>query len=437
MTAGSKPRRCANTHGGYECCFPLATLSGSKIPTGPTRVNVAETIIENERRPSAVGVAFAAMAAGIVGIKPLHVVGLLWFKELIDVKALRTLCSEKLLEHERFRSKVRVLPYEKSASNTGCPLLNRTFVEVPVDIEYHVTMQPLPGLNENPRILEDYLSELHNTPWDMEQPLWRMLVVPDADKGGRCLIIALFDHCIGDGVSFVQVLISLMDDEMEIDQFAPPPKRQIQSPGVQRYVKAFAKGIWDSLFGLWQAKDPPNALKLKESTGHLRIHAGKKIPLERFKELQAAFVNLNATLNDIFVAILTLTVYRYLETKSDPILRVNKPKLHVDIPYDLKERRVGVDPCDMGNHLTYITLRLPLEAVPKGRTELMCNVIRKIIDLKISPKHHIDAFMNEVFVATTSQLEAKNVATSGKVYCLNCSTRRRAYFPTCPGRRNR
>jgi len=135
------------------------------------------------------------------------------------------------------------------------------------------------------------------------------------------------------------------------------------------------KGTWDALFGFWQPADAPNALKLNQSSDKLCLARGKKIPLDRFKEIQRCMKGFfEVTLNDIFISMLTLTLYRYLERKKDPLVHLKKPKLHIDIPVDLKARRVGVDPCDISNNVHYVTIRLPLEMVAAGRKQLLCKI---------------------------------------------------------------
>uniref|UniRef100_A0A7S3PJ94 Uncharacterized protein n=1 Tax=Aplanochytrium stocchinoi TaxID=215587 RepID=A0A7S3PJ94_9STRA len=87
-------------------------------------------------------------------------------------------------------------------------------------------------------------------------------------------------------------------------------------------MKMISPGIRDGLFGTVQKHDPPNSLKMK---GSLKAKPNKllaiadQIPLDKVKEIKVKFEG--ATINDILLAIMTMSVRSYLEEIEDPIVK--------------------------------------------------------------------------------------------------------------------
>lgn len=82
------------------------------------------------------------------------------------------------------------------------------WVPVSVRVEDHVIVPDLDHSNiENPdEFIEDYTSNLANTPMDMSRPLWEFHVLNIKTSNAESLGIGKFHHSLGDGMSLMSLL---------------------------------------------------------------------------------------------------------------------------------------------------------------------------------------------------------------------------------------
>ena len=145
------------------------------------------------------------------GLRPGLIVGLLYFDRPLKLQALRDALRERLLPLPRFGQ--RVVDDGKSLSLS----------DVEVDLTYHVS-----EVEQTAAWSEAHFNEwlaARNSPahaLDVERPPWQAHVVPRLEDG-RCVLVFVVDHCIGDGAALVAALLSILDGGSTLG--APPPRR--------------------------------------------------------------------------------------------------------------------------------------------------------------------------------------------------------------------
>ena len=240
------------------------------------------------------------------------ITAILHFNEPLDVKRVKDVIKSRMLCFERLHSVV-------SRDSSGHRYWKR--IEY-VDLNYHVLTHEDMVLSDRSAV-DEFVTETYKMSMDPNRPLWQLHLV--RLKGGKNAMIARFHHCIADGTTLVQLLFSLLDSQSK--NATVVPKRATitwidslkKSPSyfalrLQRYVIGFFSG----LTYLGHFKDTPNSLQLPVSKlGTIkRVCAGKEsIPLEDLKQVAA---KVDGTINDVIVAILTLskTLYSLLFKNS-------------------------------------------------------------------------------------------------------------------------
>lgn len=143
---------------------------------------------------------------------------------------------------------------------------------------------------------------------DVERPPWQAHVVPHLEDG-RCVLVFVVDHCIGDGAALVAALLSILDGGSTLG--APPPRRATP-PEIDpctrlgQCLSGAFKGVHDPLL----PADPPNPLKQKDHmspAGDKVVAQSEAVPLELMKQIKGHFEH--ATINDVILALLTMTVH--------------------------------------------------------------------------------------------------------------------------------
>lgn len=127
------------------------------------------------------------------------ITALLRFDGRIDCARLRQLVRDRLLCHERFRSRA----VDRAV---GLP---RWQVDERFDLDRHLRERTLPPPGDD-ATLRTVVSDLVSTPLDHERPLWALDLVRGAPGGDA--LVARIHHCVADGIALVSVLLGLIDE---------------------------------------------------------------------------------------------------------------------------------------------------------------------------------------------------------------------------------
>jgi NRPS condensation-like uncharacterized protein len=257
--------------------------------------------------------------------RPTLIVAQLIFDNDIILPDVRDLLETKLLTYHRFRS---ALTYNKAK-----PILDDVEFKLldKVDMSYHVTAAG-EGEKWSQYQINDFVSKLYTENMDHSRPLWRFFVINHM-ADGRHMLLAVIDHSIGDGVTMVEVLLGMVEeDQNDSTQAAVSIKpNDDMSSSKQKNCSRFSTLISGAIFldgcirgviGTLLPADPPNLLKLPNhrNPGTQKCMATTgTIPLQEVKDFKAKFPG--TTINDIFATLVTMCVRKYLEEQGDPILK--------------------------------------------------------------------------------------------------------------------
>jgi len=194
-------------------------------------------------------------------------------------------------------------------------------------------------------VLERFVSARLGESLDLAHPLWKMYYVENFKSGAA--VVVRIHHCIGDGMSLMQVLMNLADADVDPSAGPGPPPSRESRPGP--WSMAW-RGI-GSLIGLAAMRaDPPTPLR-----GALgpekRVAWSPRIPLE---EVQRVRARLGGTVNDVLVTALAGGLRDRLEARE----RGSSRPIRAVLPVNL---RGGDDLAALGNRFGLVFLGLPLE----------------------------------------------------------------------------
>jgi diacylglycerol O-acyltransferase len=344
------------------------------------------------RRPSYLSLALSVVTMDErFDMRPLLVVGLLYFRESLDLGRLRTLLLERLCVLPRFAAVV---------VDSGHKVTFNSISQADMDMDYHVAEAPAhhgeePWTHEN---LDAFLSSL-NTPeheLDKRRPLWRFFYVPKMSDG-RALLIPVINHAIGDGVALISALLSITDDTQmsasgpsaadAMAKPAPPPLRRTAAPSVSpaRRLCAALTGCFEAVCGPVLPADPPSKLKLTDHRHppHARVCAqSEQVDLDVIKEIKSKFNG--ATVNDVLLSLMTMTLRKYHDEIGEPM----PARLRGIFPINLRDPRDGPPASIMGNQFGNGVFSFP--HAYDDPAALVKDVKAQLDYIKVSPKPYIE-----------------------------------------------
>ena len=300
---------------------------------------------------------------------------------------------------ERFERATRLSPVLRSKIVEG-PLdlqTPRVVVDPDFDLGYHMRRFSMPAATWT-----DVLSEARRqsmTDFDKERPLWRMTVI-EGLPGGKAALIVKLHHAIADGQGAVQLGLALLDFTPEGSDLGPMP--EAPEP-VELDTRGFLQAVIRNNAG-WVAKTAEEAIK---GIGPLALSAIKnplqlvnkvretaesvarftKIPLPLgplspimqsrsinyhfdtididFAQFRAAAKQRERTVNDLFLAAISVGMYRYHEKMGRPVgeLRMNMP---------ISLRTSG----DQSNAVTIARFEIPISNVIDDVLEAAATIVR-------------------------------------------------------------
>ena len=300
---------------------------------------------------------------------------------------------------DRFERATRLSPVLRSKVVEG-PLdlqTPRVVVDPDFDLGYHMSRFSMPGAR-----WADVLTEARRqsmTDFDKERPLWRMTLIEDL-PGGKSALIVKLHHAIADGQGAVQLGLALLDFTPEGSDLGPMP--EAPEP-VELDTRGFMQAVIRNNVG-WVAKTAEDAIK---GIGPLAMAAIKnpmqlvskvretaesvarftKIPLPLgplspimqsrsinyhfdtididFAQFRAAAKKRERTVNDLFLAAISVGMFRYHETMGRPVgeLRMNMP---------ISLRTSG----DQSNAVTIARFEIPISNVIEDVLEAAATIVR-------------------------------------------------------------
>jgi WS/DGAT/MGAT family acyltransferase len=304
------------------------------------------------------------------------ITGLMTFDGPLDYERLKATIEPALLRFKRFRQ--RLVPPEP-------PFVRPFWEDDPYfDLESHLQRVELPAPGGQ-QALQELISQLMSTEMEYHRPLWQFYIVENYGEGSA--LVARLHHSIADGISLMQVLLSLTDTDPD----AVPGGKPVESsqdgegpPGgsTQTYRSGFlssdnwnARRLWEE--GEKLLNDPSHARHRTRQLVDLAATVGKLVmrrpdPATVFKgplglEKRAAWsepVSLSGVkyigkiydskVNDILLTAVAGALGRYLNFRGEAARGVS---IRSFVPVNL--RPIQLDE-ELGNKFGMVFLSLPL-----------------------------------------------------------------------------
>jgi diacylglycerol O-acyltransferase len=300
---------------------------------------------------------------------------------------------------DRFERATRLSPVLRSKVVEG-PLdlqTPRVVVDPDFDLGYHMRRFSMPGAR-----WADVLTEARRqsmTDFDKERPLWRMTLIEDL-PGGRSALIVKLHHAIADGQGAVQLGLALLDFTAEGSDLGPMPEApepvELDSRGfmqavIRNNVGWVAKTAEDAIKGIGPLamaaiKNPLQLISKVRETAE-SVARFTKIPLPLgplspimqsrsinyhfdtididFAQFRAAAKKRERTVNDLFLAAISVGMYRYHEKMGRPV-----GELRMNMPISLRTSE------DQSNAVTIARFEIPISNVIEDVLEAAATIVR-------------------------------------------------------------
>lgn len=322
------------------------------------------------------------------GIAHMHIAGLSVFEgPHPSLEELTAMMAAKLHRLPRYRQRVRSVPLE-----LGRPV----WVDDPhFELGYHIrhTALPTPG---DDAALRRLMARLMGQELDRDRPLWELWLV-EGLAGDRWALISKVHHCMVDGLSGVDLLTVVLDDQPDVELPEPMPWTPRPEPsGAAMVVDAWG-GLAGDVVGLVRqapaaVRAPGAALRgalelgsglvrfaqhlgrttpttLEGSIGPHRRWAQCSVPLEQVREIRRAA---GSTLNDVVLAVLAGAYRDLLEHRGeDPDATVLRTLVPVSVrapdARGIPDNRVSAILLELPVHLADPLARLASVSEEMGR----------------------------------------------------------------------
>jgi len=303
----------------------------------------------------------------------------MWFDEVPDPDALRTVLRERLVDRfPRFRQRA-VVDHGTWWEDVG---------HFDLEDHLHPVLLPQPAGREQ---LEQLMADLVSQPLDRRRPLWDLYVVTPY-RGSGCALVFRMHHAIADGIALARVLLSLTDDPGADDV-------EIAAPAAER-----GSGLLDIVGGAWHeaidlALHPLHALStaravladasalakllLIPADRHTALHGttgtdkavvwSDPIPLSQVKEVGH---QTGATVNDLLLTAVAGALRTHLVRRRSPV-----HDIRAIVPFNLRPLDKPL-PAELGNKFGLVYLSLPLTV--ERRRDRLAEMSRRMNAIKHS-----------------------------------------------------
>jgi WS/DGAT/MGAT family acyltransferase len=265
------------------------------------------------------------------------ITGILMFDRAIEWESLLDIVGSRLGEYARFRQRVVQdgdTWWEDDPEFHVSRHLERVRIDEPADRES----------------LQRFVSRRFAEPLDPKLPLWRFYYIENFNHGSA--LVARAHHCIGDGMSLVQVLLRLADAVDGSDSLAgavagAAKKTKSAAAGSGRRVF----GVIGTLFGLATMSSDPQTSLRGPLGAEKKVAWSDRISLVDIKRVRR---HLGGTINDVLVTAVAGGLRDRLEERSPGSAEPLRAMLPVNLrpPDELKE---------LGNRFGLVFLQLPLD----------------------------------------------------------------------------
>lgn len=291
--------------------------------------------------------------------------GVMILAEPITLKDLQAVIEARLLKIRRFRQRLR-----PSLGLLSTPVWQD---DLNFRIENHLHRTRLPASKSDRAALQDLVSELVAVPFDRSRPLWAFYLVEGYGQG--CALICRIHHSIGDGVSLIQVLLSITDVGPDCVPAPPLPQGKAPPPPAGgrrsgRARKLLGRGLSLARYPLRLPRLAAQGRQAAAALGELvlappdaqtafkgeidvpkRVAWSSPLPLDQIKEIGRI---MGGTVNDVLLATASGALRRYLQGHGEAVDGIT---LHAAVPVNL---RANGTEGQLGNRVGTVVAPLPV-----------------------------------------------------------------------------
>ena len=301
---------------------------------------------------------------------------------------------------ERYERATRLAPVLRSVIKEGPTGLEtpRIVVDPNFDLSYHMRRFSMPKDSTWTDVLDDARRQSMSD-FDKDRPLWRVTLLEGLPEGRAAMILKLH-HAIADGQGAVQLGLALLDFTPEGTDLGPMPPAP--EPAVLD-TKGFVQAVIRNNVG-WVAKTAEDAVKgigplalatIKNPVGFLNrfrdtaesVLRFTKVPLPLgplspimqarsinyhfdtidmdFEAFRAAAKKRDRTVNDLFLAGISVGMYRFHEQMGRPV-----DELRMNMPISLRTS------ADQGNAVTIARFEIPVSNAIDDVLEAAARTVR-------------------------------------------------------------
>ncbi|KAK1392315.1 Wax synthase [Heracleum sosnowskyi] len=251
------------------------------------------------------------------------IIYLLGSKTLIDVDAIKFGFNVSFVKHPRFSSLLVT-----DDKNGGQMSWRRT----EVDIHNHVYTPELdPNMESPDTYVEDYVSNLTNTGFDLAKPLWELHVLNVQTSDASATAVLKYHHSIGDGISFISLLLASSRKASDLESMPSRPRTKRPT------------SFWNNRHGFWEPiftictmilmafntfvdmmHVAATALFFKDTDTPMKGVPAENVGLSckrivhrivSFHDIELVKSAMNATINDVLLGITMAALSRYLNRR--------------------------------------------------------------------------------------------------------------------------
>ena len=290
---------------------------------------------------------------------------IMWFDGEPDIDDVRKVVRERLVDpFPRFRQRIvddHGLWWEDDPH---------------FDLDRHVRHVRLPDPGGRAE-LQELVASRAVLPFDRSEPLWELLLVQGYDEGG--VLVSRLHHCIADGISLMQVLLSMADDGETELEVAPETAsgrgmlgRLLSLPGAMareavdltvhpgHAVDLVGTGVGEAAAATKLLALPPDRRTplRRHTTMDKQVVWSDPLSLDKLKD---AAHRAGATVNDLVLTAVAGGVRRELQRRGhQPV------DIRAIVPYNLRPLDEPV-PRELGNRFGLVYLDLPVGVAGRGR----------------------------------------------------------------------
>jgi hypothetical protein len=300
-------------------------------------------------------------------LRSVTIAGMLYFSVAPSADKVENIITEKIFSIPRMRSCLVDNPDSKD-------FFIKERADVKLEHHFEVIDRTTEQKDVDAIIKEAYVGTI--TPNSC--PSWKIYLFTNCNIAShRGMMVFLCDHALVDGSSAIAMLLSLLD-EGEQKVTGRKPRRATPRLSPLLTFRAFMAGFRQGALGPLLPADPPTLFKITDHRNpgiQRNLFATESLDLNKIKYIKNKYEG--ATVTDVMLAILTVTIAKYFKSIGE-----STKSIRANFPVDMRPR--GTNALDqMGNKFASGIIAFDLDY--KDVSQVVYDVVYKTQMVKNSP----------------------------------------------------